>query len=286
MRLSNKIKDREMFTPTENEIARFIMANSSEAVDMSLQELAEKIYVSKSTIIRFCKKLGFRGHKEMCVELAKELNRFAEDDTSMDPSIPLRADDDARKISGKITALHYRAAAETHADLDLEKLSSIAKHLRESKEIYVYALEECALLGLDFVNKLKQLGYHIHMPVFAGSERTSAAAQPADSCALFVTYTGRETMLRQCARMLAEKKIPVYLITGPFRDPIRRYANTAIEISYYESIPKIAAFGSETAVRLVLDTLYGLIFQLDYDKNIALIQSFYDTRTAMSDNDE
>ena len=57
MRISSKIKDRESFTPTENEIIRFIQTNSDQAVNMTLDELAETIYVSKSTIIRFCKKL-------------------------------------------------------------------------------------------------------------------------------------------------------------------------------------------------------------------------------------
>ena len=74
MRIIDQIHERSAFTPTEREIATFLEENSKEAVNLSLDELSEKIFVSKSTVIRFCKKLGFKGHKELCVELAKELS--------------------------------------------------------------------------------------------------------------------------------------------------------------------------------------------------------------------
>ena len=59
MKIADKIKNREEFTPTENTIAKYLQENSRDVVGMSLDELANTLYVSKSSIIRFCKKLGF-----------------------------------------------------------------------------------------------------------------------------------------------------------------------------------------------------------------------------------
>ena len=57
MRIETKLRDRESFTPTENQIISYINEHTGLAINMSLEELSDQLYVSKSTIIRFCKKL-------------------------------------------------------------------------------------------------------------------------------------------------------------------------------------------------------------------------------------
>ena len=286
MRISSKIKDRESFTPTENEIIRFIQTNSDQAVNMTLDELAETIYVSKSTIIRFCKKLGYRGHHEMCVELAKELSMFIENDANLDTSMPLTASDNARTAADKIAAIHYRAVTETHQDLDIQRISELAAKIRDCRELYIYAFEECVFAAMDFAMKLRRIGFRVQTAMVSGSEQYIASTQPEDTAALLITYTGREAILSQCAQVLAAKHIPIYLVIGPFRSRIRNYADASLEISYYEAEPKTAPFGSETAMRVVLDMLYALIFQIDYEKNVSQIRKIYDLRRGIADTVE
>ena len=93
MRIETKIHDREIFTPTENQIISFIMDHTSQVIGMSLEDLSDQLYVSKSTIISYCKKLGFAGHKEFCVQLARELNSFMASESELDPSFPFERDD-------------------------------------------------------------------------------------------------------------------------------------------------------------------------------------------------
>ena len=50
---------REIMTPTEKEISDYILDNASLICNLTIREFAENTYSSPSSIVRFCKKLGF-----------------------------------------------------------------------------------------------------------------------------------------------------------------------------------------------------------------------------------
>ena len=61
MTLKNMIELADGLTPIETEIGYYILKNQEDILELSVVELAERIYVSKSAIHRFCKKIGLKG---------------------------------------------------------------------------------------------------------------------------------------------------------------------------------------------------------------------------------
>ena len=55
---------KEIMTPTEKEIADYILDNASLICNLTIREFAENTYSSPSSIVRFCKKLGFEGFND------------------------------------------------------------------------------------------------------------------------------------------------------------------------------------------------------------------------------
>lgn len=49
---------------SEKNIIDFLLGEMEEASELSVHELARKSFTSPSTVIRLCKKIGFRGYKE------------------------------------------------------------------------------------------------------------------------------------------------------------------------------------------------------------------------------
>ena len=76
MLLIEKMKHKENFTVLERQITDYILEHRDEMYEMTLAELAGKLYVSKATVIRYFKKLGFSSYRELCVELAREQNYY------------------------------------------------------------------------------------------------------------------------------------------------------------------------------------------------------------------
>ena len=282
----DRIKDRCNLTPTENENVRYIRESPEKAVNMSLDELASTIYVSKSTIIRFCKKLGFHGHKELCVELAKELNSLGADDIEVNVSMPFSKKDTPMEAARKMMQLSCKAINDTYSGIAMGPLTELASLIHEGRPFSVYAYGENYLPALDISNRLQTLGYQIGISGIPGTNTSRALSQPSGSAALFISYSGREPMLAQCARILSEKNIPVYLISGPSSSSLKRLADTVIEVGFYEPQPREVVLGSRNAMFYILDVLYAVVFNLDADKHTAMLKADYEYRRRNTESTE
>lgn len=278
MRIADKIRNRESWTPTESTIGMYLQEHSKEAAYMSLNELSEVLHASKSSIIRFCKKLGFRGHKELCMQLAKELDAFVLNDKQIDFSIPFEATDDRRTIAEKTYTLSIGALKETWNDIDVDLLAHIARIIHDRKHLYLYAGEDSYLLAKDFQMKLETIGIHAYLRSVPGMYIQQACLQESDSIALLIYYSEKTDELLKVAHVLQNKKIPMIALTGPEKGPVSKYCQEIISVSYYEPSPKIAGFGSFVSMQMILNIIYGCIFNMDYDKNINAINNIEENR--------
>ena len=61
----DRISNTNDMTTNEFYVLKYILNNTSSIVDMSIQQLAEEVNFSTTTIVRLCKKLNFSGFTEM-----------------------------------------------------------------------------------------------------------------------------------------------------------------------------------------------------------------------------
>src|SRR5687767_2049256 len=63
----------ESFKPAERVVAEFVLANPEEVMHMSISEASQNVGVGESTIIRFCRVLGYKGYQDFKLRLAQDL---------------------------------------------------------------------------------------------------------------------------------------------------------------------------------------------------------------------
>ena len=72
----SKLEKKENFTNNENEIADYILKHLDEVHLLSAESLAKKAFVSKATVVRFCRKLGVEGYRDFQRSLDKEVEEM------------------------------------------------------------------------------------------------------------------------------------------------------------------------------------------------------------------
>ena len=74
MKTKNLIEENYItLTKTEKKIANFLLADQNYLIiNMTLQELSKELGLGEASIIRFCRKMGFRGFQDLKVSLAIE----------------------------------------------------------------------------------------------------------------------------------------------------------------------------------------------------------------------
>lgn len=271
MRIIDKIRSRENLTPTESTLAIFLQEHSKEATNMSLNELAETLHASKSSIIRFCKKLGYKGHKELCVQLAKELDTFVFNGKELNFSLPFEAMDTKQTLAEKVYALSLGALNEVWNAIDVEKIGKVAKMIYDRKKLYIYAGDDARFVAEEFQRKLKNINFSVFIENGMSSNIRQSVLQEQDSIGLFIYYSESSDAMLKVAKTLSNKKIPMVVITGPDKGGLSVYGTETISISYYEPTPKISGYGSSLAMEFILNILYAEIFNLDYEKNMKMI---------------
>lgn len=70
-------------TLTELSVLRYLDANKKQVLEMSVQAVAEKNFVSTATIIRLSKKLGYSGFSELKFSIREEFRQYAEVNESL-----------------------------------------------------------------------------------------------------------------------------------------------------------------------------------------------------------
>ena len=220
----------------------------------------------------------------MCIQLARELSSFVGESVDVDAAFPFAHFDDRKVMAERIADLNISAISNTFASLKVDRLYSMAKGIREKKSVTLYAMEENVLPAQDFADKLLSIGINVRTAFRAVNVTNCALTQTADSPALLISYYHKEQVIQNAARSLCERKVPVYLICGPFTSGLTKYASETAEIGFYESQPRIGPIGSRTATCAVLDVLYAYVFNQDYEKNVALMNNGGDYRKYGSEN--
>src|SRR5690606_13373544 len=56
---------------TERKIAAFVLENLTAIPSWSISEFAQRVNVSETTVVRFCRALGYNGYREFRMEMAQ-----------------------------------------------------------------------------------------------------------------------------------------------------------------------------------------------------------------------
>ncbi|MHC1681443.1 MAG: MurR/RpiR family transcriptional regulator [Clostridiaceae bacterium] len=274
MLILNQLKDKKKFTSVEWEIIEYIENNIKEVLHMTADELAGVTYTSTASIIRLCQKLGLKGYKEFKVRLATEINSFNISGERVREDIPIKKSDTKIEVVKKMLNLSYQALTDTYNDIDVEKLSKVAKMLIEYDNLSIFGKGPSCLIAADFYYKISRIGINAHLDTLPGFSFSRVILKNSSSLAIFVSYYGQQQEYLKLAQMLRKRNIPIILITGPNEGSLCKYATEVIHVSVHEAyVNKIGTFSSRTAMQFVLDSIYSLIFLSNYDENVKLIEA-------------
>lgn len=81
-------------------------------------------------------------------------------------------------------------------------------------------------------------------------------------CFVLSLYSGENTSLLECMKILNKKGIQTALVTANLQSPLVVYSQHQIIIPDYEKQNKIATFYSQLAFMYILNNLHALIYHL------------------------
>ncbi|QIK68835.1 MurR/RpiR family transcriptional regulator [Erysipelothrix sp. HDW6C] len=268
MLLINRLKNETNVSSAEAKVVDFILQDPKRIINITIHELAELTFSSASTITRFCRKMQTDGFSDFKLQLARELSASNVSGERIEDNLPFAPNQTSQEIINRILNLNFQSMNDTYNQIDLPQIERIARQIYEAPSLYLYGTGQSLILAQDFQYKLLNLGISCDLESQVGFQIMKAGAQPKDSLALIVSYYGQGQENKRIKQVLTGLGIPYILFTGPNENPLCEGAHEVVHVPPQEElILKMASFSSRTAIQLVLDFVYALIFSFDYENN-------------------
>lgn len=264
-------------TDSEAQICKFVKSCPRLVINLSLEELSQKCFVSQATIIRMCKKLNCKGFADFKIKLAAELSSIATDDKSILRDLPLEKDFKTDDIMKNFYNLSQESLEDAFVSIDPNHLLKAAQLLARADKIELYGRGTSLLIAEDFHYKLLRLGLPSSLESLNGFQEVTnmQPRQKGTAAAVVVSQYCNSQQVHYIIDELASSKVPFIIVTTAENIfPYDKLASFVFKLRSGESRQKIGSFASRIAMQYFLDCLYGQLFTLHYDKNMKQLQQY------------
>lgn len=281
MKLEKRIELCDSMTPLESEIASYILNNKDAVTKLKIQELADILFISKSAIHRFVKKIGFNGFNDLKVSIAKENADLLENNSYINVNYPFQAKDNPRQIAFKLLELYEKAIKDTFEYVDLDQIKAVSQLIDSADVIDVYTHAHNSNIAENFQDKMLTIGRSVNCPSSFYNQRLTVLASDQKHVAIILSYSGKATFILPIVKKLYEKGVKVIQIGKAGSNYYYQYVTYHLSISDSENNrDRMSQFSSHIAMQYIMDVLYGCIYNVRRKKNTKYI---YDSIDYMDD---
>jgi RpiR family carbohydrate utilization transcriptional regulator len=199
--------------PAEQRVAKLVLADPRNFALLPVGELAERSHVSKPTVVRFCRSVGYDGLADFKRKLAGSVNEGV-------PFVHRAVDEDdktgdivVKVIDNAVSALlKYRNDAASHA---FERaISALAGAGAAGKRIEFYGVGNSGIVAQDAQHKFFRLGVHSTAVSDGHVQMMSATMLSAGDCAVIISNSGQSRDLLDAAEIARKKGATLIIITA------------------------------------------------------------------------
>jgi RpiR family carbohydrate utilization transcriptional regulator len=244
-------------SPAEQRVAQLLLEDAHAFAELPVAELAERAHVSKPTVVRFCRSVGYGGLADFKRRLAGSVNEGV-------PFVHRAVDAGDRPgelivkvVDNAIGAmLAYRNQAAPHA---FERaIDALEQACRAHRRIEFYGVGNSGIVAQDAQHKFFRLGVTA-AAVSDGHVQVMSATmlQPGD-CAVIISNSGRSRDLLDVADIARRRGATLILITAS-ATPLAQSGNGAHQILLSVDHPEDADRYSPMVSRLLHLTVIDIL---------------------------
>jgi len=239
--------------PAEQRVGKLVLADPRAFANLPVSELADRAHVSKPTVVRFCRSVGYDGLSDFKLKLAGSVSEGV-------PFIhrSVDADDKTSDIAVKVidntvaAFLKYRNDASSFA---LEHAAqALAATQNTGRRIEFYGVGNSGIVAQDAQHKFFRLGVNAiaysdgHMQVMSAS-----MLKPGD-CAVIISNSGRTRDLMDACDIAKKKGATTIVITAS-GSPLASAGHIHLTADHPEGYDKYSPMVSRLLHLLIIDIL-------------------------------
>ncbi|MHA6482082.1 MurR/RpiR family transcriptional regulator [Paenibacillus sp. strain BS8-2] len=240
----------EALTKTEKKIADVIKKDPEAVVYVTLTDLAEMASVGETSVLRLCRKIGFKGYQEFKLALAQDLvvpikNVHSQIDES----------DNLHDIAIKITAENTKAIENTLNLLNMDQVEKAISAIGSSKKLYFFGVGSSANTAMDGKYRFMRLGYNTEVVTDPHIMAMNAILMEEGDVLFGISTSGSTKDIVDAVKIAKQNNVFFICLTSHLRSPLTQYADVVLLSKSRETPLQGGAFSSKLSQIHVLDIL-------------------------------
>jgi len=240
-------------SPAEQRVGKLVLTDARQFASLPVGALAELAHVSKPTVVRFCRSMGYDGLSDFKLKLAGTVNEgvpFIHRSVDADDKV---GDVLVKVIDNNVAAfLRYRNEASTGAIA--KAADALERAYRGQHRIEFYGVGNSGIVAQDAQHKFFRLGVHAiaysdgHMQVMS-----AALLKPGD-VAVIISNSGRTRDLQDAADIAREHGATTIAITAS-GSPLASSGDIHLAADHPEGYDRYSPMTSRLLHLLIVDVL-------------------------------
>lgn len=250
------------YTDTEVRLANYILENSDYVINLNAQELGDRVNTSAAAVVRFSKKLGYKGFTALKVDLAKQ----SSNENYETFNTIIKENDSIEVMVKKAEAINTNALNETYKLINIDVLKDAIKALKNCEKIFLYGVGASGLVAIDFQSKLSRINKMTFYSQDSHTQVVTAVHVGPKDVAIGLSYSGETKDVKIAMNKAKEQGAKTISVTKFSNNSVSKLVDYPLYVPCEEEELRIGAMSSRLSTLAVMDLLYLGIIKDEFKK--------------------
>lgn len=257
------------FTKSEKKVAQVILEKTDEVIYSTITDLSDMASVGEATIIRFCRKLGFKGYQGFKMALAQEIT-MNQNNGNILLNSPIEAEDTIDVVAQKFYSVSEKALKETLLLLDYKTLEIVAGLVKRAKRVFFFGVGFSGITALEAKFKFMQIGLSSDAYTDNHLMAMVASTMTEEDVVIGISHSGSAIETVKGIKIAKDNGAKTICITHHAKSPITKEAEYTLLNGSKEGPLQGGAIGTKIAQLFVIDLIYTQVVMLNEERAIEL----------------
>jgi RpiR family transcriptional regulator, carbohydrate utilization regulator len=239
--------------PAEQRVGKLVLADPRAFANLPVSELSDRAHVSKPTVVRFCRSMGYDGLSDFKLKLAGSVSEgvpFIHRSVDVDDKV---GDILVKVIDNTVAAfLKYRNDASTYA---IEKAAeALTETYKQRGRIEFFGVGNSGIVAQDAQHKFFRLGVTSIAYSDGHMQVMSASTLGAGDCVVIISNSGRTRDLMDAADIARKNGATTIVITAS-GSPLASAGHIHLSADHPEGYDRYSPMVSRLLHLLIIDVL-------------------------------
>jgi RpiR family transcriptional regulator, carbohydrate utilization regulator len=239
--------------PAEQRVGRLVLGDPRAFANLPVSELADRAHVSKPTVVRFCRSMGYDGLSDFKLKLAGSVSEgvpFIHRSVDVDDKT---GDVLVKVIDNTVAAfLKYRNDASSFA---MEKaVDALATACKNGRRIEFYGVGNSGIVALDAQHKFFRLGVNTIAYSDGHMQVMSATLLGPGDCVVVISNSGRTRDLMDACD-IARKNAATTIVMTATGSPLAAGGHIHLAADHPEGYDRYSPMVSRLLHLVIIDVL-------------------------------